>query len=103
MHPALGNTFKLSPGSARSIEQDVGRYGILGVVAISVGAFYSTYAPIFRHENHLTHFIEPSNYIYAISKYAGQQLVIQEDVSVKPIGEVRRWMRSGGSAPRRRY
>lgn len=61
--------------------------GCLGVVAISVGAFYSTYAPIFRHEDHLMHFINPSNYIYAVSKYVGQQLAIHEDVSVKPIGE----------------
>lgn len=61
--------------------------GCLGVVAISVGAFYSTYAPLFRHEDRLTHFINPSNYIYAVGKYVGQQVAIKENATVTPIGE----------------
>lgn len=51
-----------------------------------VGSFYSTYAPIFREEDKLTHFINPTNYIYAVGKYAKQRLVIKEHLVVEPIG-----------------
>jgi len=57
------------------------------VIGASVGAFYSTYAPIFRQEDKLTHFINPTNYIYAISKYAKQRLGIKKHFVVQAIGE----------------
>lgn len=62
---------------------------VLSLVAIvaMVGPFYSTYAPLFRNPNTLTHFINPTNYIYAVNKYAKQRLVIKEAPTVKPIGE----------------
>ncbi|MDF5796617.1 phosphoethanolamine transferase [Pseudomonas aeruginosa] len=60
--------------------------GCLLIVAVMVGSFYSTYAPIFREEDKLTHFINPTNYIYAVGKYAKQRLVIKEHPVVEPIG-----------------
>lgn len=57
------------------------------VIGASVGTFYSTYAPIFREEDKLTHFINPTNYIYAISKYAKQRLGIKKHFVVQAIGE----------------
>lgn len=61
--------------------------GCLLVIAVSVGAFYSTYAPIFREEEKLTHFINPTNYIYAIGKYTKQRLGIKKNLLVQAIGE----------------
>ncbi len=60
--------------------------GCLVVVAASVGAFYSTYAPIFRQEDKLTHFINPTNYIYAVTKLAKSRYSVKQDVVVQPIG-----------------
>ncbi|QQZ40007.1 phosphoethanolamine--lipid A transferase [Pseudomonas sp. SK3(2021)] len=57
------------------------------VIAVSVGAFYSTYAPIFREEDKLTHFINPTNYIYALGKYARQSLGIKQHLVIQPIGQ----------------
>jgi lipid A ethanolaminephosphotransferase len=54
------------------------------VIGASVGAFYSTYAPIFREEDKLTHFINPTNYIYAISKYTKQRLGIKSTLWCRP-------------------
>ncbi|MDU4250743.1 phosphoethanolamine--lipid A transferase [Pseudomonas sp.] len=62
-------------------------FGCLVVVAVCVGAFYSTYAPVFRQEEKLTHFINPTNYIYAVSKFTKQRLGIKENLVVQPIGE----------------
>ncbi|HSC76282.1 MAG TPA: DUF1705 domain-containing protein, partial [Pseudomonadales bacterium] len=45
-------------------------------VVVTVAPFYSTYAPLFRKSSTLTHFINPTNYIYAVSKYVQQRLVI---------------------------
>lgn len=57
-------------------------------VAVMVGAFYSTYAPIFREEDKLTHFINPTNYIYAVTKYGKQRLGIKKAaLVVQKIGE----------------
>lgn len=61
--------------------------GCLVVVAVCVGSFYSTYAPVFRQEDKLTHFINPTNYIYAVGKYTKQRLGIKEHLVVQPIGE----------------
>ncbi|WP_455926281.1 phosphoethanolamine transferase [Pseudomonas putida] len=58
----------------------------LVVVAASVGAFYSTYAPIFRQEDKLTHFINPTNYIYAVTKLAKSRYSVKQDVVVQPVG-----------------
>ncbi|MGV8442297.1 phosphoethanolamine transferase domain-containing protein, partial [Pseudomonas aeruginosa] len=50
------------------------------IVAVMVGSFYSTYAPIFREEDKLTHFINPTNYSNAVGKYAKQRLAgVQAD------------------------
>ncbi|WP_246884145.1 phosphoethanolamine transferase domain-containing protein, partial [Pseudomonas chlororaphis] len=57
------------------------------VIAVSVGAFYSTYAPIFREEDKLTHFINPTNYLYALGKYAKQSLGIKQHLVIQPIGQ----------------
>lgn len=57
-------------------------------VAVMVGSFYSTYAPIFREEAKLTHFINPTNYIYAVTKYGKQRLGIKKaELVVQKIGE----------------
>lgn len=62
--------------------------GCLVVVAVCVAAFYSTYAPVFREEEKLTHFINPSNYIYALGKYTRQRLGMKQQLLVvQPIGE----------------
>ncbi|SDO76734.1 phosphoethanolamine transferase [Pseudomonas jinjuensis] len=61
--------------------------GCVLVVAVVVGGFYSTYAPIFREEDRLTHFINPTNYIYAVGKFARQHLRTPENLVVQPIGE----------------
>lgn len=61
--------------------------GCLVVVAVCVGSFYSTYAPVFRQEDKLTHFINPTNYIYAVGKYTKQRLGIKEHLVVQAIGE----------------
>ncbi|MCY1398345.1 Phosphoethanolamine transferase EptA [compost metagenome] len=61
--------------------------GCLLVVAVSAGCFYSTYAPIFREEDKLTHFINPTNYIYAVGKFTRQSMGIRENLVVQPIGQ----------------
>jgi lipid A ethanolaminephosphotransferase len=58
----------------------------LVTVAVMVGSFYSTYAPIFRDEDKLTHYINPTNYIYAVSKYAKQRFGSKESLVVQQIG-----------------
>lgn len=60
--------------------------GCVAAVLAMVGPFYSTYAPIFREEDKLTHFINPTNYIYAISKFAKQTLVIEKAEKLNQIG-----------------
>ena len=60
--------------------------GCLLTVALMVGPFYSTYAPIFREEDKLTHFINPTNYIYAVSKYAKQRFGSKESLALQQIG-----------------
>jgi lipid A ethanolaminephosphotransferase len=55
-------------------------------VLVAVGSFYSTYAPIFREEDKLTHFINPTNYIYAVGKFVGRGVFIKEKIVVEPIG-----------------
>jgi lipid A ethanolaminephosphotransferase len=63
-------------------------FACVAAVAVMVGSFYSTYAPIFREEDKLTHFINPTNYIYAVSKYGKQRLGIKKaDLVVQKIGE----------------
>lgn len=60
--------------------------GCVLVIVASVGPFYSTYAPIFRDEDKLTHFINPTNYLYAIGKLTKQTLAIKETVTVQTVG-----------------
>ena len=55
-------------------------------IVINVGSFYSTYATIFRDEELLTHFINPTNYLYAVGKYTKQSLVIKETLTINQIG-----------------
>jgi lipid A ethanolaminephosphotransferase len=61
--------------------------GCVLLVAISVGSFYSTYAPIFRQQDKLTHFINPTNYVYASTRLVRQRFAIKENVVVQPIGQ----------------
>jgi len=61
--------------------------GCLVLVAVSVGSFYSTYAPIFRKQDELTHFINPTNYVYASTRLIKQRFAIKENVVVQKIGE----------------
>jgi lipid A ethanolaminephosphotransferase len=58
----------------------------LVTVAVMVGTFYSTYAPIFRDEDKLTHYINPTNYIYAVSKYTKQRFGTKESLVLQQIG-----------------
>lgn len=58
----------------------------LVTVAVMVGSFYSTYAPIFRNEDQLTHYINPTNYIYAVGKYAKQRFGSKESLVLQQIG-----------------
>lgn len=60
--------------------------GCLLVIAAAVGPFYSTYAPIFRDEDKLTHFINPTNYLYAIGKLTKQTVAIKETLKVQTVG-----------------
>ncbi|MDH0748638.1 phosphoethanolamine--lipid A transferase [Pseudomonas sp. GD03842] len=60
--------------------------GCVLVIAASVGPFYSTYAPIFRDEDKLTHFINPTNYLYAIGKLTKQTVAIKETVKIQTVG-----------------
>ncbi|WP_110947500.1 phosphoethanolamine transferase [Pseudomonas bohemica] len=60
--------------------------GCVLVIAAAVGPFYSTYAPIFRDEDALTHFINPTNYIYAIGKLTKQTVAIKETVKIQTVG-----------------
>ncbi|MFF7706137.1 phosphoethanolamine--lipid A transferase [Pseudomonas sp. NPDC007930] len=59
----------------------------LVLLLAAVGSFYSTYAPIFRQEDKLTHFINPTNYLYASAKTASEKLAIKRDTVVQPIGQ----------------
>ena len=61
--------------------------GCAVLIVISVGAYYSTYAPVFRQPDKLTHFINPTNYIYAVAKLGKGQLGLKQDVRVQAIGE----------------
>ncbi len=56
------------------------------MIAVAVGAFYSTYAPIVRDEDKLTHFINPTNYVYAIGKLTKQHVAIKETLKVQTVG-----------------
>ncbi|MCF7535014.1 phosphoethanolamine transferase [Pseudomonas petrae] len=60
--------------------------GCLLVVAAAVGPFYSTYAPIFRDEDKLTHFINPTNYLYAVGKLTKQTVAIKETLKIQTVG-----------------
>jgi lipid A ethanolaminephosphotransferase len=60
--------------------------GCILVIAASVGPFYSTYAPIFRDEDKLTHFINPTNYIYAVGKLTKQTVAIKETLKIQTVG-----------------
>lgn len=52
----------------------------------AVAAFYSTYGPLLRQHDQLTHFINPTNFIYAGAKLAKEQLGLHEHLTVQPIG-----------------
>lgn len=58
----------------------------LVVIVVVVGPFYSTYAPVFREEDKLTHFINPTNYIYAVGKFARRHLATKETLTMQPVG-----------------
>lgn len=52
----------------------------------AVGTFYSTYGPLLRQEDKLTHFINPTNFIYASIKLAKERLGIRQVLTVQAIG-----------------
>jgi lipid A ethanolaminephosphotransferase len=60
--------------------------GCLLAIAAAVAPFYSTYAPIFRDEDKLTHFINPTNYLYAIGKLTKQTVAIKETPKIQTVG-----------------
>jgi lipid A ethanolaminephosphotransferase len=60
--------------------------GCLLVIAAAAAPFYSTYAPIFRDEDKLTHFINPTNYLYAIGKLTKQTVAIKETPKIQTVG-----------------
>ena len=60
--------------------------GCVVLIGAAIGPFYSTYAPIFRDEDKLTHFINPTNYIYAAGKLSKQTLAIKEINVIQPVG-----------------
>lgn len=55
---------------------------LLGVVA----AFYSTYGPLLRQHDQLTHFINPTNFIYATFKLGKERLSTHQVAQVQAIG-----------------
>jgi len=60
--------------------------GCVVVIAASVAVYYSTYAPIFRQQDKLTHFINPTNYVYAVGRLAKQRFGVKEDLKVQVVG-----------------
>ncbi|WP_213876752.1 phosphoethanolamine--lipid A transferase [Pseudomonas sp. dw_358] len=60
--------------------------GCAVLILVSVGAYYSTYGPVFRQPDKLTHFINPTNYIYAVAKLGKGQLGIKQDIKVQTVG-----------------
>lgn len=62
--------------------------GVLAAVLLlgAVAAFYSTYGPLFRQEDKLTHFINPTNLIYAAVKLGKERAGTREVAQVQPIG-----------------
>ncbi|WP_263260203.1 phosphoethanolamine--lipid A transferase [Pseudomonas sp. RIT-PI-S] len=65
----------------------------LGVAALAtllllaaVAAFYSTYGPLLRQEDKLTHFINPTNFIYAGIKLGKERLGVRQVAAVQAIG-----------------
>ncbi|WP_285423413.1 phosphoethanolamine transferase [Pseudomonas sp. efr-133-TYG-103a] len=60
--------------------------GCILLIAAAVGPFYSTYAPIFRDEDKLTHFINPTNYLYALGKLTKQTVAIKETEQIQTVG-----------------
>lgn len=55
------------------------------LLVLSVVSFYSTYAPVFREPDKLTHFINPTNYIYATARTASEKLMLERKTVVQPI------------------
>lgn len=60
--------------------------GALVVVGLSVAPFYARYAPLFRQEDQLTHFINPTNVVYATTKYALRSHHATGHDAITPVG-----------------
>ncbi|WPP01118.1 phosphoethanolamine--lipid A transferase [Pseudomonas sp. HR96] len=71
------------------------------LILVSVGAFYSTYAPVFRQPDKLTHFINPTNYIYAVGKLGKGQLGLKQDIKVQTVGEDARMSNAAQARPKK--
>jgi lipid A ethanolaminephosphotransferase len=56
-------------------------------IAVAVGAFYSTYAPVFREEDKLTHFINPTSYLYAVGRHISRGVFVKQKTVIETIGE----------------
>lgn len=67
-------------------QRALGVVAALAVIALVVAPFYSTYASIFRQEDRLTHFINPTNVVYGTSKYMKSLLGIKKIEAINPIG-----------------
>lgn len=75
--------------------------GCAVLILVSVGAFYSTYGPVFRQPDKLTHFINPTNYIYAVGKLGKGQLGIKQDIKVQTVGEDARMSNAAQARPKK--
>ncbi|MEB0039811.1 MULTISPECIES: phosphoethanolamine--lipid A transferase [unclassified Pseudomonas] len=75
---------KVLPGLLNKI---LAMIGCVIIIAVSVGAFYSTYAPIFRKQDELTHFINPTNYVYAVGKLTKDRFAIKQNLKIQTVGE----------------
>jgi lipid A ethanolaminephosphotransferase len=64
----------------------LGMLACLVVIAVAVGSFYSTYAPLFRQQDRLTHFINPTNYLYATFKLGKSHMAVSPDAPVQVVG-----------------
>ncbi|MBA1245685.1 phosphoethanolamine transferase [Pseudomonas japonica] len=70
-----------------------------GLLLATVAAFYSTYGPLLRQHDQLTHFINPTNFIYAGAKLGKERLGLQQHTEIQPIGTD---AVQAGQAPRKR-
>lgn len=69
-----------------SLKKSIALIALLLITLLNAGGFYSKYAIIFRDEDLLTHFINPTNYLYAVGKFTKQSIAIKETPKLVSIG-----------------